>query len=185
MNKKGKKDFKGWMRIKAEIHKKGSLRTFREGEIWWCKVGENVGSEICGKGKDFLRPVLVVNKLSRYNFIGVPLTSKEHTGSWYVHFKFKGKDEYAVVAQVENISTHRLHYKMGEVPESDLNRVLVGLCGLFKLKISPNRKIRTGGYPRKSGFIIAKMVEIVKRKIYGRSNNYGAFFYVNLVGNVV
>ena len=77
MDRNGKKDFKGWMKLKEKIHKKGSFRTFREGEIWWCKVGENVGSEICGKGKDFLRPVVVVNKLSKYNFIGVPLTSKK------------------------------------------------------------------------------------------------------------
>lgn len=134
MNKNGKKDFKGWMKIKEKIHFKKSIRTIREGEIWWCRLGENVGVEICGKGEDFLRPVVIVNKLSQYNFIGVPLTSKKHTGSWYVNFVFKDKNQYAVVAQVENISVYRLHHKMGELPESDLDEVLVGLCKLFKPK---------------------------------------------------
>ena len=122
------------MKLKKKIHLKGTLRTIKDGEIWWCRVGENVGNEICGKGKDFLRPVLIANKLSRYNFIGVPLTSKEHRGSWYVDFVFKDKKQYAVVAQVENVSTYRLHHKMGEVPQTDLDKVLVGLCSLLSEK---------------------------------------------------
>ena len=138
MDKQGNKDFNGWIKIKEHIHFKKSLRTTNEGEVWWCRIGENVGSEICGKGKDFLRPVLIVYKLSKYNFIGVPLTSQKHDGNWYIEFIFQGKNEYAIVAQVENISTYRLHHKMGEVPKSDLNKVLTGLCDLFKTKISPN-----------------------------------------------
>ena len=131
MNSNGKKNFDEWIEIKKRVHFRGSLRTFKEGEVWWCKIGENVGKEICGKGRDFLRPVLVVNKLSKYNFIGVPLTSKKHEGTWYVRFRFKNKDEYAVIAQVENISVYRLHYKMGETPQSDLDNVLLGLCNLL------------------------------------------------------
>ncbi len=46
MNQNGKKDFDGWIKIKKEIHFKGSIRTIKEGEIWWCKIGENVGKEI-------------------------------------------------------------------------------------------------------------------------------------------
>lgn len=134
MNKNGKKDFAGWIKLKAKIHYKGSIRTIRDGEIWWCRIGENVGNEICGKGKDFLRPVLIIHKLTKYNFIGIPLTSKEHEGDWYVKFDFKGKKEYAVIAQVENISTYRLHHKMGELPEPDLDRVLTGLHRLLTTK---------------------------------------------------
>ena len=137
MEKNGKKDFDGWITIKKRIHGEQLLRSIREGEVWWCRIGENVGSEICGKGRDFLRPVLIIKKLSRFNFIGTPLTSKEHFGSWYVPFAFQGKEEYAVVAQVENISIYRLHYKMGEVPEQDLERVIIGLCDLLKHKNKP------------------------------------------------
>ena len=131
MDKQGNKDFKGWIKIKEDIHDAKVVRSINEGEIWWCRIGENVGSEICGKGKNFLRPVLIVKKLSKYNFIGVPLTSKEHVGSWYVEFVFKNNKEYAVMSQVENVSVYRLFYKMGRVPASDLNRVLIGLMSLF------------------------------------------------------
>lgn len=131
MDKNNKKDFRGWIRIKEIIHYKKSLRTIREGEIWWCRIGENVGSEICGKGNDFLRPVLIINKLSKYNFIGVPLTSQTHRGSWYVPFVFRDKREYAVVAQVENISVYRLHHRMGQVWKDDLEKVVNGLVRLL------------------------------------------------------
>ena len=124
MDKLGNKDFNGWIKIKRSLHERRRLRSFKEGEIWWCGVGENVGSEICGKGEDFLRPVLVINKLSKYNFIGVPLTSKKHIGTWYANFIFRDKIECAVIAQVENVSTYRMHHKMGEVPEADFNKVL-------------------------------------------------------------
>ena len=133
MNKKGARNFGAWMPVKETIHRRKMLRSFREGDIWWCKIGENVGSEICGKGKDFLRPVLVIKKLSKNNFIGVPLTSKQHIGTWYARFIFKDKTQYAVVAQVENISVYRLHYKMGELPESDLINVSETLRSLLKL----------------------------------------------------
>jgi len=134
MDKLGNKDFKGWIKVKESLHNKKSLRSFNEGDIWWCGVGENVGSEICGKGKDFLRPVLIINKLSRNNFIGVPLTSQAHTGSWYVAFEFQDKKEYAVVAQMENISAQRLHHKMGRASWSDLNKVIDGAICLLGSK---------------------------------------------------
>ena len=131
MDKSNQKDFNGWMKLKKKIHYSGSTFSIREGEIWWCAIGENVGNEICGKGLEFSRPVVIVRKLSRENFIGVPLTSKRHVGSWYVEFTFKDKKQYAVVAQVENISTNRLYDKIGELPEEDLKTIQDGLKKLF------------------------------------------------------
>lgn len=132
MDKFGNKDFNGWIKIKEKIDYRKSTRTINEGEMWWCRIGENVGNEICGKGKDFLRPVVIVRKLTKVNFIGVPLTSKQHIGSWYVNFEFNYKKQCAVVAQVENISAYRLHYKIGELPESDLDKVIDGLYNLLR-----------------------------------------------------
>lgn len=136
MDKNGNKDFKGWIIIKDKIHDNGKIRVIRNGEIWWCAVGENVGTEICGKGKIFARPVLILRKLNKYSFIGVPLTSKHHKGSWYVTFDFKNRLQTAIVSQVENISVFRLYNKIGEVPDSDLESVRDGLFNLF-LKNTP------------------------------------------------
>ncbi|MBQ6375457.1 type II toxin-antitoxin system PemK/MazF family toxin [Candidatus Saccharibacteria bacterium] len=134
MDKLGRKDFKGWIKVKEKTHYGKSQRSFKTGDIWWCKIGENVGSEICGKGKDFLRPVLVIKKLSKENFIGVPLTSKRHVGTWYVPFVFKDITEYAVISQIENISAYRLTYKMGMVPNLDLRAIIDGLIDLVEMK---------------------------------------------------
>ena len=96
----GKKDFRGWFKIKKSIHYGGATRSVKEGELWWSSVGENVGVEICGKGKTFTRPVIVFKKIGSKSFWAIPLTSKQHSGSWYVPFEFNGRKEVAVLAQV-------------------------------------------------------------------------------------
>ena len=129
----GEKRFDEWMELKENIHCRASLRTFKEKEVWWCGMGENVGVEINGKGSEFARPVLVLRKLSRTSFIGLPLTSQSHDGSWYVHFRFKNKDEYAVFAQIRTFSAKRLYRMIGSVDDSDMCLVVDKLKAfLFK-----------------------------------------------------
>ncbi len=70
------KDFDSWNIKKKLINKHKSLQHPKIGEIGWCRVGLNIGSEIYGKGIDYVRPVLVINCEGDENFIGVPLTSK-------------------------------------------------------------------------------------------------------------
>jgi len=132
-----KKDFNGWIRLKAKLHFMGRLRNIKDGDIWWCAVGENVGAEINGKSKTFARPMLVVRKLSRFNFIGVPLTSQTHSGSWYVDFVFRGIREVAVVSQVRNVSVFRLYNKMGAISDNDLGIIREKLCKLISGKNTP------------------------------------------------
>ena len=131
------KNFRGWIKLKEKLHFEGHLCAIKNGDIWWCGFGENIGVEINGKTNTFARPVLVLRKLSQYNFIGVPLTSKEHKGSWYVDFDFHGKKEIAFVAQVRNISVSRLYNKMGIIPEPDLERIRQGLSNLVLGKNTP------------------------------------------------
>ena len=125
------KRFDEWNEEKKNLHDKGFLRTVNEGEIWWCAMGENVGVEINGKGVNFVRPVLVLKKLSKFGFIGIPLTSQQHDGTWYAHFRFKGRDEYAVFAQMRNISVKRLYRKMGEADGNDMHVITQGLGKFF------------------------------------------------------
>ncbi|MBR2658294.1 type II toxin-antitoxin system PemK/MazF family toxin [Candidatus Saccharibacteria bacterium] len=96
-----------------------------------------MGSEINGKSETFARPVLIVRKLTKYSFIGVPLTTKRHEGNWYAYFGFKNAEQIAVVAQVKNISSFRLYKKMGAIPESDLELVRKSLCSLILGKNIP------------------------------------------------
>lgn len=132
MNKNGKKFFKDWILLKEKLHNDKRVFLVSEGDVWWCAVGENVGVEICGKGKTFVRPVLVVRKFGKFSFLGVPLTSQNHKGSWYVSFRFKNKKQIAVLSQIETISVLRLYNKMGTVPNSDLDLVKEGIYKLIK-----------------------------------------------------
>ena len=102
-----------------------------EGEVWWVAVGENIGIEINGKSKLFSRPVLVFKKLSNMGFLGIPLTSQKHTGNWYTEIKFKGNSEFVALAQVRVFSTKRLYDRIGQIDESDMDKITKNFKKLY------------------------------------------------------
>ena len=122
-----------WNVVKEDFHNQSEkkLQLVRQGEIWWVGVGENVGVEINGKSEYFSRPVLVLKKLSRYGFMGIPLTSQKHVGSWYVTFIFQDREETAVLSQARVYSASRLYGRIGQVPNTDLELVREGFIGLY------------------------------------------------------
>ena len=93
MKKINGKNFEGWFRLKPKLHYNARTPRIQDGEIWWCSFGENIGIEINGKSNRFTRPVVIMKKLSQDGFMGIPLTSQEKTGSWYVGFEFLNKKE--------------------------------------------------------------------------------------------
>ena len=129
-----KRDYKKWMPVKADTHNAGNCRTFSEGQIWWCIWGENVGTEINGKGELFLRPVYIFKKDGRLNFIGIPLTTKAHEGYGYVKFDFKGKEVYAVLSQIKATSVFRLLRKKGEADDVDTLKIRKAFMEYFGLE---------------------------------------------------
>ena len=128
------RDYKEWMLVKADTHNNGQYRTFSEGQIWWCKWGENVGTEINGKGEMFLRPVYIFKKDGRLNFTGIPLTTKAHEGHGYVKFNFKNQETYAVLSQIKAISVFRLLRKKGEADDMDVEKIKLAFEKYFCAK---------------------------------------------------
>ncbi len=125
------KHFDEWNEVKKTIHHNGHLPKITEGSVFWCGFGENVGVEINGKNSMFSRPMLVFKKLSRYGFLGIPLSSQAHVGSWYVSFKFQGRDEIAVLSQARTFSVSRIYNKMGQIDESDMLKIRDGFHNLY------------------------------------------------------
>lgn len=119
---KSRKLFK-WIQQKITIQNLSILPTFNEGEVWWVAIGENVGIEINGKNERFSRPVLIIKKLSREGFLGIPLTSQKHGGSWYVSLVFKGKKSIVALSQIRTLSAHRLYNRIGTIPKNELIRI--------------------------------------------------------------
>lgn len=49
---------------------------FHERDIWWYRLGVNIGFEQDGKGSDSSRPVLIIKKFTRHVAWIIPLTDK-------------------------------------------------------------------------------------------------------------
>ena len=122
-----------WFPLKEKKHNilPKKLPKVNNGEVWWVAVGENVGIEINGKSEYFSRPVLVFKKLSHLGFMGIPLTTQEHSGSWYIPFRFQNKEIYAALSQSRVFSTARLYNRIGQIAEDDMSKVKEGFRTLF------------------------------------------------------
>ena len=55
--------FANWTKLKIRIHASESNRNvyFKEGQIWWASIGQNIGVEANGKNKNYERPVIMMN----------------------------------------------------------------------------------------------------------------------------
>lgn len=126
------KEFLAWIGLKERIHTTSTgPKLYKEGDIWWCALGENINIEMNGKGSMFSRPVLVYKKLSREGFMCIPLSTKIKNGSWYVEVSFQGKIISANIAQARVISVTRCYSKMGELDEKDFAKVKSGFLRLY------------------------------------------------------
>lgn len=117
-----------WTGLKYILHSENKgIKTFREGEIWWTACGENVGVEINGKSNVFSRPVIIFKRINQYSFVGIPTTSREKTGNWYVKICFHQHPTWAVLAQQRTFSVNRLYTRIGRLDEYDLLKLKLGL----------------------------------------------------------
>ena len=101
------------------------------GDIWWASLGENVGSEINGKSEKFTRPVVIYKKLAHGFYAVLPTTTKVREGSWYVHVRHLGVDEYVCLHQVRTIDYRRLYSKLGQLDDEDVAKIKQGFTSLF------------------------------------------------------
>ena len=92
---------------------------FREGDMWWCALGVNIGTESLGKGAEFRRPVYVLKKFSTDSCICIALTSKEKTGTWFVDISLQGERRYALMHQIRMIHKKRFQRKISELDEQN------------------------------------------------------------------
>lgn len=111
--------FRLWCEQKIALHLARRTPLFKQGEIWWCSIGVNVGEEIYGKGKSFRRPVLIFKKFTHNSFLGLPLTSQEKTGSWFVEFKINGQKNWAMLNQARILDARRLGKRIAVIQDTD------------------------------------------------------------------
>lgn len=108
------KNFIGWIRVKQKLDRNNAASPLvHPGDIWWCCVGENIGVEVSGKSKKFARPVLILKAFNQNSFLGIPLTSVPRSGKNYVHFRFNGREQFAMLSQIRTFSHKRLDTHIG------------------------------------------------------------------------
>ena len=114
-----------WNNLKKYLAEKDYIETPKiiEGEIWWVAVGENVGVEIGGKGSTYTRPVLIYKKLSPQGFLGLPLTTKSHGGTWYIRNYSDSKRSYFVLSQARIFSIKSVFGRIGLISDNEFKRI--------------------------------------------------------------
>jgi mRNA interferase MazF len=118
------KRFLEWIGLKEKLNNNDHKPPlFKEGEIWWCAIGENVGVEVNGKGKQFSRPVYIYKKLSANGFLGIPLSTALKVGTWYSEITFQERKILANLAQCRVFSYLRMYEKMGTLDETDILKI--------------------------------------------------------------
>ena len=127
-------DFDKWNEVKKDISYKQNF-TFKVREIYWLKLGKNVGYETDGKGCEFLRPVLIFRKFSKDTFLGIPLTTA--TKNDMFHYKFtldkNAKINYAILSQIKLFDTSRVKSKLGKISIDDFKNLKLQIKDLLDL----------------------------------------------------
>ncbi|KND51548.1 MAG: hypothetical protein AB202_03185 [Parcubacteria bacterium C7867-007] len=118
------KRFFDWTRLKRQLDLvKEKEFSFSEGQIWWCHTGENIGHELNGKGTGFARPVLILKKYDQYTFLGLPLTTKNKFGTWYVSLYTKAGLRTVVLSQERTFGYRRMQNRIQHVSKRDENYI--------------------------------------------------------------
>lgn len=106
------KNFEKWHLVKSKIESLEKKELFREREIWWCSLGENIGFEQDGKNEQFERPVLVLKKFSHDVFLGIPMTSTQKEHPFYFSYRINDVRGSFILSQARVLSVKRLQRKL-------------------------------------------------------------------------
>lgn len=127
------KNFEKWINKKEELNNRISVPNFKERNIYWCGVGENVGDEENGKGEFFSRPVLIIRKFNRNLFWGVPLTTKNKENKFYIKITFDKKEQSAMITHLRLMDAKRLYKRIGILDEKDFNKIIEEVNNVLKI----------------------------------------------------
>lgn len=130
--------FDEWNEVKKFTHSSKVQLTIKPRDIFWTKIGQNIGHEEYGKGKDFLRPVIVIRQLTSDLFIGIPTTTSDKQDNDYFHnivYVDKntkvGVNSVAMLLQMKVFSKKRLFNKLGTVSKNEFTMIIDKVKGMI------------------------------------------------------
>ncbi len=107
-------------------------RFFHYRDVWWCKLGKNVGFEQDGKGGEYVRPVLVLRALGKDTLLVAPLTTSKDKHFFRISVgKVDGKDAKAIISQIRTVDARRLLVRIDVVSYDRMNNLKKAIKNLF------------------------------------------------------
>lgn len=85
------KKFDEWNIVKKNTENQNFTLTVKPREIYWVKIGINIGNEEFGKDADFTRPVIIIRRLTKDLFIGIPITTTLKDNDYFHQFSYTNK----------------------------------------------------------------------------------------------
>jgi mRNA interferase MazF len=132
------KDFDGWNNLKKILDSNFIKNNtyFNDREVWWTNVGINISKEINGKNNLFERPVLILTKINKHLFLGIPLTTKFKNKKYHSKVKYlnNNKFSFASILQIRVFSSNRLIRKIGMIEKEDYLKTKIKVINLITLK---------------------------------------------------
>jgi mRNA interferase MazF len=128
--------FNQWNEVKKKTEDNKRKLGIKPRDIFWAKIGQNIGSEEYGKNDNFARPVIIIRKLTHDLFIGIPLTSTIKDNDYFHSFEYSNKSNgltknSAMILQVRTFSIKRLMNKTGVISKEDFEVVIEKSKRLF------------------------------------------------------
>ncbi len=133
--KKYQKDFAAWVRVAEEIEKREYKNDIKPGVIYWCNFGLGIGSEMLGKGSEFMRPVLVLARIDARLLLVLPITSRDKAGPHYAKIYVNGMPESLVLYQISTIDSLRITDFIDELPPETFREVKKSFLKLLKREL--------------------------------------------------
>lgn len=112
-----------WSKRKKKTENNFSVKFFHPREIWFARLGENIGYEQNGKGNYFLRPVIVLKKFNKDIFLAIPLSTRLKTSKYYFPVLSGNKKAVAILSQIRLIDKKRLQNKVGVISENEFLKI--------------------------------------------------------------
>jgi mRNA interferase MazF len=128
------KDFDKWGIVKVETNKRKTDNVvLHHRAVWLLSVGINIGSEMDGKGLQFVRPVLIIRKINENVFLGIPISSKLSEDYFRVRIQLLNQDRMAILSQIRSFDKKRCIRFMGFISDHDYNSVIQRLISVLNL----------------------------------------------------
>jgi len=106
------KDFDRWNKVKKRTDAE-QQRRYTAREVWWCRLGVNIGTEQDGSESNFVRPILILRGFGSNACLVVPLTTSTREHPLRIPIGIvAGKYARANISQLRTIDTRRLMEKM-------------------------------------------------------------------------